>query len=282
MALSILRGPAGAGKSQELRPGTLRADLTALWAALYGYERGADGRYPERTATEAALAAYLKAAVVRYASRDGLAGVVTTSSSSPEGCRAAERGRRNGWRPHGGPRRGRRASSARRAGRHAVGRVRDRGVTVVRDGSMTRTVPIELREADGDAPRLHGTIITEGSAARGGRAEVFRIGSLDWPSNGVAIRAEHLGAPETRAIPVRQPNGEIQIAARATPGLRAAYEAGRRSLSIEFRSVSEETTIAGVREIQGALLEGAALVRSPEYDGTGVEIRRSERRRWWL
>ena len=84
MALSILRGPAGAGKSQELRPGTLRADLTALWAALYGYERGADGRYPERTATEAALAAYLKAAVVRYASRDGLAGVVTTSSSSPE------------------------------------------------------------------------------------------------------------------------------------------------------------------------------------------------------
>lgn len=146
---------------------------------------------------------------------------------------------------------------------------------------MTRTVPIELREADGDAPRLRGTIITEGAAARGGRAEVFRIGSLDWPSNGVAIRAEHLGAPETRAIPVRQPNGEIQIAARATPGLIAAYESGRRAMSIEFRSVREETTAGGVREIQLALLEAAAMVRSPEYDGTGVEIR-SERRRWWL
>ena len=146
---------------------------------------------------------------------------------------------------------------------------------------MTHTVPVEIREADGDAPRLHATLIVEGSAARGGRAEVFRLGALDWPSNGVAIRAEHLGAPETRAVPVRQPDGSIRIAARATPALVAAYNAGKRAMSIEFRSVREETTAAGIREIQAALLDGAALVKTPEYDGTAAEIR-SRRFRWWL
>ena len=146
---------------------------------------------------------------------------------------------------------------------------------------MTHTIPVEIRESDGDAPRLHATLIVEGSAARGGRAEVFRLGALDWPSNGVAIRAEHLGAMETRAIPVRQPDGSIRIAARATAGLIAAYESGRRSMSIELRSVREETTAAGIREIQGALLTGAALVPNPEYDGTAAEIR-SRRFAWWL
>ena len=93
MALGILRGPAGAGKSQELEPGILRADLTALWAALFGYERGSDGRYPVRSADEAALASYLKAALVRYAAREGLTGWVTTSDSSAE---AVERLREQG------------------------------------------------------------------------------------------------------------------------------------------------------------------------------------------
>ena len=84
MALGILRGPAGGGKSQVLRQGELRADLTAIWAALYGYQRGADGRYPERTDDEAAIASYLKAAVVAFAARRALQGWVTTSDSSPE------------------------------------------------------------------------------------------------------------------------------------------------------------------------------------------------------
>ncbi|MCY4057584.1 MAG: hypothetical protein OXG44_06255 [Gammaproteobacteria bacterium] len=93
MALGILRGPAGAGKSQELQPGELRADLTALWAALYGYDRGPDGRFPERSAEEAAIASYLKGAVVRFAARQGLSGFATTSDSSPE---AVERLREQG------------------------------------------------------------------------------------------------------------------------------------------------------------------------------------------
>lgn len=95
MALSILRGPAGAGKSQEIPPGTLRVDLTALWAALRGIERGPDGKYPERSDDDPALALalYLKAAAVRQAAREGLTGVVTTSSSSAE---AVERLREQG------------------------------------------------------------------------------------------------------------------------------------------------------------------------------------------
>lgn len=93
MALGILRGPAGAGKSQELEPGELRADLTALWAALFGRERGPDGRYPERSESEAQVAAYVQAAVVAFAARQGLTGWATTSDSSPEAVeRLRERG----------------------------------------------------------------------------------------------------------------------------------------------------------------------------------------------
>ena len=36
-------------------------------------------------------------------------------------------------------------------------------------------VPVEVREAD-DGPKLRGTILQEGRAAQGGRAEVVRAG----------------------------------------------------------------------------------------------------------
>ncbi len=95
MALGILRGPAGGGKSQTLRPGALRADVTALWAALLGLERGPNGKYPERPDADPVLglATYLKAAAVAYAAREGLTGWVTTSDSRPE---AVERLRARG------------------------------------------------------------------------------------------------------------------------------------------------------------------------------------------
>ena len=139
---------------------------------------------------------------------------------------------------------------------------------------MTNTItsPVELREADGER-RLHATIVQEGRAARGGRAELFAPNSIQWPSNGIAIKTVHLGQTETRAMPTRRPDGRIQVAVKATPGLLAAYEGGKRSMSIEFRSIQDDVTTAGVREIQGALLEGAALVASPEYGGTRVELR---------
>ena len=50
---------------------------------------------------------------------------------------------------------------------------------------------------------LHGILIQEGRAASV-RAEVFAPGSLVWASDGVAIRATHLCAEDSRAIPTRK------------------------------------------------------------------------------
>ena len=96
---------------------------------------------------------------------------------------------------------------------------------------------------------LHGVLIQEGRAASA-RAEVFAPGSLVWGSEGVAIRAAHLAGEDSRAIPTREKNGEIRIAAPASPALVAAYNEGRKFLSIEFHALQETRSKAGVREIQ--------------------------------
>lgn len=90
MALDVVRGPAGGGKSQwirnRLRAGMVVLDFTRIWAALSGAERGPDGKYPERTDGDPLLA--LVQAVKTYASREaarrGFDGFVTTSDSRPE------------------------------------------------------------------------------------------------------------------------------------------------------------------------------------------------------
>ena len=138
--------------------------------------------------------------------------------------------------------------------------------------------PVELRESEG-GPVLYGCLIQEGRAASV-RAEVFAPLSLVWASEGVAIRAEHLGAEDSRAVPSREANGEIRIAAPASPALVAAYNEGRKFLSIEFHSLKETRSAAGVREIQSAFLPGVAMVRSPEYEQATAEVR-SKRRRVW-
>ena len=88
MALVIVRGPAGGGKSgyieRERKPGDVLADFTAIFAAVSGVTRGPDGRYPIRTDDDPLipLAAWVKAAIVRQAAARGLRGYVTTSDSS--------------------------------------------------------------------------------------------------------------------------------------------------------------------------------------------------------
>ena len=50
---------------------------------------------------------------------------------------------------------------------------------------------------------------------------------------------------------------------------------------MEFHAIREVRTAGGVREIQRALVDAAAMVASPEYAQATSEVR-STRRRIWL
>ena len=140
--------------------------------------------------------------------------------------------------------------------------------------------PVEVRES-ASGPTLHGVLIQEGRAASV-RAEVFAPGSLVWASDGIALRAKHLGDEDSRAIPTREANGEIRIAAPASAALVAAFEVGRKFLSIEFHALKETRSKSNVREIQLAFLPGAALVEDPEFLQAIAEVRARLRMKVWL
>ena len=142
----------------------------------------------------------------------------------------------------------------------------------------TLNCPVEVRESE-TGPMLHGVLIQEGRAASV-RLEVFAPLSLVWSATGIALRAAHLAGEDSRAVPTREPNGEIRIAAPASAALVAAFNEGRKFLSIEFYSLKETKSAAGLREILSAFLPGAALVESPEYVQARVEVRSKQRRVW--
>ena len=139
-------------------------------------------------------------------------------------------------------------------------------------------VPVELREADA-GPMLRGTVLQEGRAAAGGRAEVFTPLSVVWPVDGIALLAEHRGSELARAVPTREVDGSLHIETPATPAILAAY-ATRKYFSVEFHAIAEVRTKGGIREIRRALVDAAALVGSPEYPNVGAEIRASRCRVW--
>ena len=139
------------------------------------------------------------------------------------------------------------------------------------------TAALEIRESD-RGPRLSGTILQEGRAATAGRAEVFAPGSLTWDASGIAIKTEHRGADVGRAVPSRHPDGVVQISTPATPEIRAAFDAGKKWLSVEFHALSETRTAGGVREIARAFVEAAAMVADPEYQQAVAEVRSSNTR----
>lgn len=134
------------------------------------------------------------------------------------------------------------------------------------------TGAIELRDS---GRTLFGVMLTEGRAASGGRREVFVPGSVEWPSSGVGILTAHRQAPVVRAMPKREDNGRITIAAPAPLEIREAVADGRRFMSVEFHALQERTTKGGVREILRALVPDVALVPDPEYDTTSAEVRRA-------
>ena len=139
-------------------------------------------------------------------------------------------------------------------------------------------VPVEVREAD-DGPKLRGTILQEGRAAQGGRAELFSPFSVVWLSDGIALLGEHRGAELARAVPTRDADGSLRIETPATPAILEAF-ATRKFFSVEFKALQEVRTKGGVREITRALVESAALVASPEYKQASAEVRSSRRRVW--
>ena len=145
-----------------------------------------------------------------------------------------------------------------------------------------RTVDVECR-GSAQGPLLRAVIVTEGRAASGGRAEVFTPNSVLWPPEGISIRAVHLGPELAKTVPMRETSGEIQIETRATPDIYAAVRAGKKYASVEFRAIDERTTAGGVRELLQAVVVGAALVDTPEYDSTRAEIRTRRTRPvdWW-
>lgn len=149
---------------------------------------------------------------------------------------------------------------------------------------MRHDFEVEIREAErpGYEPILRGTMLTEGRAASGGRREVFAPGSVEWPSEGVAVRTEHRGETETRAQVIRQRDGRLTITGRATEAIQDAIAAGRRFMSVEFLAREERTTSGGVREILRAFVDAAALTARPEYDTTAAEVRSRGRLRIWL
>ena len=151
---------------------------------------------------------------------------------------------------------------------------------------MMRSFEVEIRSAEqvGYEPQLVGTMIQEGRASTGGRAEVFAPNSIEWPAQGVAVLLEHRGQPETRGQVVRQRDGRLTLVARATDRIRAAVAAGKKFLSVEFRSLKERTTRAGIREVSRAFVDACALTARPEYDHAIAEVRSARRRRFptWL
>ena len=150
---------------------------------------------------------------------------------------------------------------------------------------------VELRASDA-GPMLRAVLLQEGRIARN-RAEVWAPGAAFWPSDGIGIKLRHdrvdgagrivEAAPvELRAIPERAADGSLTITTPATPAAFAAYQAGRRFMSVQFRADDEARNGAGVREIRRALVDNAALTDQPEYAQARVEIRETEGRPVWL
>ena len=140
--------------------------------------------------------------------------------------------------------------------------------------------PVEIRETEA-GKTLHGILIQEGRVGSQ-RREIFSPLSLMWSSTGVAIRTEHRGVEVARAIPKRETNGEIRISAPASEDIVAAYEEGKRFLSIEFHALQESRSGSGVREISEAFLPAVAMVSNPEFSQAVSEVRSRGHRRIWL
>ena len=136
--------------------------------------------------------------------------------------------------------------------------------------------------------RLVGTLITEGEQASD-RREVFAVGALTWPTEGIVLRRQHARDKPIAMIQPRREGNRIVVdepLPDTTAGRDTAVEirAGMfRGLSVEFVSQREKFQ-GGLRRIGGALLKGAGLVDTPSYTSAVVSVRHkgAGRRVPWL
>ena len=149
---------------------------------------------------------------------------------------------------------------------------------------------IELREDENrlGPGRIYGVLMAYSKMASD-RAEVFEPGSLSWPESGIVLNRQHERKnPIQRVTPIVV-GDEVrldELLIDSSAGRDAAVEIRSgllTGLSIEFSSI-QESVVNGVRRIAEAVLSAAAVVDSPSYAGSTVEVRAKPRhkRQIWL
>ena len=125
--------------------------------------------------------------------------------------------------------------------------------------------------------RLVGTLLTYETRASD-RRELFKRGAIHWPESGLVVNDMHdRRAPILRAVPILDGDtlridAEIPDTQRgrdAATNLRMGVQTG---LSLEFYA-EKETRRGGIREILRAFCPRAALVDTPSYADSLVEVR---------
>ena len=147
---------------------------------------------------------------------------------------------------------------------------------------------IEVREDESrlSPGRIVGTLVTYGERASD-RPELFEAGSLSWPDGGIVLNRQHTRtAPVLRFSPTVEGSkvGIDQNLPDSSAGRDAAVEIKSgllTGLSLEFRAIKQEFS-GGIRRIKEAVIVAAALVDSPSYGSSSVEVRNKKRRRVWL
>ena len=148
---------------------------------------------------------------------------------------------------------------------------------------------VELRNDDTrQGPgRLVGRILRYGERALD-RPELFEIGSLTWPADGVVLNRQHeRGLPIMRVLPIvdgaelriDQPLLDTAAGRDAATEIKSGLLTG---LSVSFNA-NRQSFAHGVRRIQSAAMTAVGLVDSPSYNSpVEVRQRREGRRRVWL
>ena len=139
----------------------------------------------------------------------------------------------------------------------------------------------EVRFAEDDtrqSPGILSGILMPYGVKASDRQEMFELGALTWPAEGVLVRRMHdRKSPLVKVIPYMD-GSDLRIDSpllNSTAGRDAAIELRNgilTGLSVEF-SATKETRRGGLRVIQSAILGGAGLVDYPSYRGAKAELR---------